>query len=81
LKFARNALAPITRIHPEILQEIFFLVHYTSEHKGLATLLVTWISHKWRELAHNTSALWSQIDFKNLEWVEAALSRTKNREL
>lgn len=83
LKLARNELVPIMRIHPEILQEIFFLVHDTSDHKGSATLLrlVTWISHKWRELAHNTSSRWSQIDFRNPEWVEVALSRTKNREL
>ncbi|TFK59677.1 hypothetical protein BDN72DRAFT_965972 [Pluteus cervinus] len=81
LKLTRNDLAPITRLHPEILQEIFFLAHYSSERKGKVSLLITWVSHKWRELAHNTSALWSQIDFKHPEWVEVALSRTKHREL
>ncbi|TFK64937.1 hypothetical protein BDN72DRAFT_801652, partial [Pluteus cervinus] len=81
LKLTRNDLAPVTRLHPEILQEIFFLAHYSSERKGKESLLITWVSHKWRELAHNTSALWSQIDFKHPEWVEVALSRTKHREL
>ncbi|TFK59206.1 hypothetical protein BDN72DRAFT_627718, partial [Pluteus cervinus] len=81
LKRARNALAPVTRLHPEILQEIFFLAHYSSEHKGKATLLISWVSHKWRELAHGTSTLWSQIDFKNSDWIQLALSRAKNREL
>ncbi|TFK59675.1 hypothetical protein BDN72DRAFT_905630 [Pluteus cervinus] len=81
LKLTRNDLAPVTRLHPEILQEIFFLAHYSSERKGKVSLLITWVSHKWRELAHNTSALWSQIDFKHPEWVEVALSRTERREL
>ncbi|TFK69732.1 hypothetical protein BDN72DRAFT_839998 [Pluteus cervinus] len=81
LRKARNALAPIARLHPEIMQEIFYLVHISSEHKGRGSLLVTWISHKWRELAHHTSSLWSHIDFKRLEWIENALSRSKHREL
>ncbi|TFK59209.1 hypothetical protein BDN72DRAFT_906071 [Pluteus cervinus] len=52
-----------------------------SVHKGKATLLISWVSRQWRELAHDTSALWSQINFKNPDWIQVALSRAKNREL
>ncbi|TFK69757.1 hypothetical protein BDN72DRAFT_897053 [Pluteus cervinus] len=81
LKLDRNRLAPITRLHPEILQEIFFLAHICSKHKGRTSLIITWVSHGWREIAHHTAALWSQIDFTHLDWVEAALSLAKNRAL
>ncbi|TFK67011.1 hypothetical protein BDN72DRAFT_771338, partial [Pluteus cervinus] len=81
LKLARNALAPFTRLHSEILQDIFFLAHTTSQNKGKTSLIITWVSHTWRELAHHTSALWSYIDFEKQEWVETAISRTRNREL
>ncbi|TFK69733.1 hypothetical protein BDN72DRAFT_959340 [Pluteus cervinus] len=83
LRRARNALAPIIRVHPEILQEVFSLVQLSNadNKQGKPALLVTWICHTWREIAHQTSALWSHIDFENPEWIEAALFRTKNREL
>ncbi|TFK69740.1 hypothetical protein BDN72DRAFT_767582, partial [Pluteus cervinus] len=83
LKLARNELVPIARLHPEILQDIFSVAHSSSEpaQKEIASLRASWVSHRWRELAHQTAALWSYIDFKHPEWVETALSRTKNREL
>ncbi|TFK69718.1 hypothetical protein BDN72DRAFT_959325 [Pluteus cervinus] len=81
LKSARNALAPISHLHPEILQEIFFLVHDGSCPKGNGTLLVTWVSREWRELACNTTNLWTYIDFKHPEWIQIALARTKNCDL
>ncbi|TFK69749.1 hypothetical protein BDN72DRAFT_590051 [Pluteus cervinus] len=82
-KSYRNTLAPIARLHPEVLQGIFFLAHDSSEpsHKGKTTLLVTWICRDWRELAHQTANIWSHIDFTHREWIEAALSRTKAHEL
>ncbi|TFK69755.1 hypothetical protein BDN72DRAFT_840017 [Pluteus cervinus] len=78
LKLSRNALAPINRLHPEVLQEIFITVHNSSEHKGKTTLLITWISHNWRDLAHCVSALWGHIDFRHPAWVDASLARAKN---
>ncbi|TFK69746.1 hypothetical protein BDN72DRAFT_959352, partial [Pluteus cervinus] len=76
LKSYRNTLAPIARLHPEILQVIFFFAHDTSEpsHKGKTALVVTWICHDWRELACQTSNLWSHIDFTHQEWIDAAIS-------
>ncbi|TFK69753.1 hypothetical protein BDN72DRAFT_959358 [Pluteus cervinus] len=81
LKVARNDLAPVACLHSEILQEIFLLIHLSDPNRGKASLLVTWVSHAWRQLAHDTSALWSYVDFTHREWVDAALSHTKNREL
>ncbi|TFK69730.1 hypothetical protein BDN72DRAFT_878254 [Pluteus cervinus] len=83
LRLSRNALAPIACLHTEILQEIFLFVHVSSdhEHKGKSSLLMTWVSHNWRELAHNTAALWSFIDFAHAEWITAAIGHTKNRGL
>ncbi|TFK69728.1 hypothetical protein BDN72DRAFT_897026 [Pluteus cervinus] len=81
LKLARNNLSPIARLHPEILQEIFFLAHHSTTPKGEVSLLLSWVSHAWRELAHDTSTLWAYIDFPHPRWIETALSRSKNREL
>ncbi|TFK69735.1 hypothetical protein BDN72DRAFT_959342 [Pluteus cervinus] len=81
LKLARNALSPINRLHPDLLEEIFYRVHISSDHKGKTSLLLTWISHHWREIAHQMSSLWSVIDLERVEWVEAALSLAKHRDL
>ncbi|TFK69727.1 hypothetical protein BDN72DRAFT_959334 [Pluteus cervinus] len=81
LKLARNGLAPIARLHSDILRDIFSSFHRSSLKKGKASLLINWISHHWRKIAHNTSDLWTYIDFSCPEWVEAALSRTSTREL
>ncbi|TFK68874.1 hypothetical protein BDN72DRAFT_858099 [Pluteus cervinus] len=80
LKSARNALAPISRLPPEIFQEIFSFTHRSSpQHsKGKVSLLITWVSHAWRQLGHSTSDLWAHIDFHHPKWIEAALSRTSN---
>ncbi|TFK67507.1 hypothetical protein BDN72DRAFT_842940 [Pluteus cervinus] len=84
LKQTRNTLIPIARLHPEILQDIFFLVHISSPQysKGKASLLITWVSHTWRELAHHTSLLWSQIDFIGpMDWIETALTHANQHVL
>ncbi|TFK69719.1 hypothetical protein BDN72DRAFT_767594, partial [Pluteus cervinus] len=78
LKSARNALAPVSRLHSEVLQEIFFLVHDGSWPKGNGTILVTSISRAWRELAHHTSNLWTYIDLRHPGWIQTAVSRSKD---
>ncbi|TFK68081.1 hypothetical protein BDN72DRAFT_898433 [Pluteus cervinus] len=69
LKTTRNTFSPISRLHPELVQAIFVFA------SGLL------VCRSWRELAHQTSALWSYIDFLNPTWVEFALSRTRRRQL
>ncbi|TFK61972.1 hypothetical protein BDN72DRAFT_777665, partial [Pluteus cervinus] len=77
LKTTRNTFAPISRLHPEITQEILLLTSRSSTECGKATLTITWVCHGWRVLAHETSALWSYVDFLNPIWLETALSRTR----
>ncbi|TFK67500.1 hypothetical protein BDN72DRAFT_94932 [Pluteus cervinus] len=81
LKASRNALAPISQLHSEILQEIFLFVHQGSHPKGNGSLLVTWISRAWRELAHHTINLWTSIDLTHPDAIQAALARTKSCDL
>ncbi|TFK67510.1 hypothetical protein BDN72DRAFT_879614 [Pluteus cervinus] len=83
LKLARNALVPVARLHSEILQDIFFLAHISSDKysKGRTSLIITWVSHAWRELAHNTPWLWTNFDFIHPEWIKAALAHASNRAL
>ncbi|TFK69722.1 hypothetical protein BDN72DRAFT_589682 [Pluteus cervinus] len=86
LKTTLNTLVPISHLHHEIIQQIFVLSSLPSRGDripqiGKACLLLTWVCSSWRELAHETSELWSHIDFINPIWVEAALSRTQSRQL
>ncbi|TFK67497.1 hypothetical protein BDN72DRAFT_960946 [Pluteus cervinus] len=83
LKNFRNTFTPFSRLHPEVMQEIFVLASRESKYRavGKTSLLISWVCHHWRVLAQQTSALWSYIDFVEPTWVEAALSRTHNRSL
>ncbi|TFK67516.1 hypothetical protein BDN72DRAFT_770623, partial [Pluteus cervinus] len=83
LKTTRNTLIPIARLHPEIVQEIFVFALRGSDYSkvGSTALLISWICRNWRELAHRSTELWSHIDFLNPTWIEAVLSRTRQREL
>ncbi|TFK67504.1 hypothetical protein BDN72DRAFT_960952 [Pluteus cervinus] len=83
LKRTRNTFVPIARLHQEVLQEIFFLAHISSPlySKGKTSLLITWVSYAWRDLAHHASNLWTHVDFLHSKWFEAALTRTSNRVL
>ncbi|TFK67524.1 hypothetical protein BDN72DRAFT_842959 [Pluteus cervinus] len=83
LKATRNTLSPIAHLHPEIIQEIFIFASQGSEYGeiGKTSLLITWICHTWRKLAHETTGLWSHIDFFDPTWIETSLSRTRQRPL
>ncbi|TFK67511.1 hypothetical protein BDN72DRAFT_960958 [Pluteus cervinus] len=83
LKTTRNTLSPIAHLHPEIIQEIFVFASQGSEYGeiGKTSLLITWICHTWRKLAHETTGLWSHIDFFDPTWIETSLSRTQQRPL
>ncbi|TFK67509.1 hypothetical protein BDN72DRAFT_960956 [Pluteus cervinus] len=83
LKASRNTLTAIARLLPEITQEIFVLASRSSGFReiGKTSLLISWVCHGWRTLAHQTSELWSYVDFNNVTWMETALSRTQNRHL
>ncbi|TFK69745.1 hypothetical protein BDN72DRAFT_959351 [Pluteus cervinus] len=93
LRTTRNTLTSFARLHNEVIQEIFILasgdpmdgLQETEDEEpedisiGIASLRISWVCRSWRELAHQTSELWNYIDFIHPTWVEAALSRTRNR--
>ncbi|TFK66587.1 hypothetical protein BDN72DRAFT_859774 [Pluteus cervinus] len=83
LKVSRNAFSPFARLHPEIIQDIFVLTSRARKQKkiGKTAFLLSWICHSWRNLAHQSSKLWSYIDFVHPLLVEAALSRTRCHQL
>ncbi|TFK61255.1 hypothetical protein BDN72DRAFT_936687 [Pluteus cervinus] len=83
LKTTRNTFTTTARLPIEVMQEIFVITSRSAGDRGVgkAALLMTWICHSWRELAHEASELWSYVDFLNRAWVERALSRTRDRTL
>ncbi|TFK69748.1 hypothetical protein BDN72DRAFT_878269 [Pluteus cervinus] len=63
------------------MQEIFYIAHKSSQQQGKTSLIISWTSHAWRDLAHHTSKMWTCIDFKHPEWISTALSRSSSRGL
>ena len=69
LKSRRNALAPISRLPPEILAAIFFLLPpsaWVKKAGNLAKICVTHVCRQWRETALNYPRLWSDFNFTKL---------------
>jgi hypothetical protein len=73
LRSRRNALAPISRLPPEILAAIFSLLSFYKcgmdiliypGHKSC--MLVTQVCRRWRETSLNHPGLWSRINFTKL---------------
>lgn len=65
-KHHRNALAPISRLPPEILAVIFLFLSSSAFDEGfgyLKWLRVTHVCCHWRETALNFPHLWSRINF------------------
>ena len=88
LKRSRNALAPISRVSPEIRGIIFSFLpspkEYEELHTGrrqddLAWLYVSHVCHDWRRILLNQPRFWSRIDFTTLTLAGATqvLSRSK----
>ena len=69
LKFRRNALAPISRLSPETLAEIFSLLPsslWNQEFGHLERIRVAHVCSRWRGIALNQPRLWSHINLDNL---------------
>jgi len=88
LKLRRNALAPISRLPPEIIAIIFSFLSLPREYvrlltgdkqDNLAWLRVSHVCYRWREIALNQPRFWSRIDFTTLTSAGATevLSRSK----
>ena len=75
LKYRRNALSPVSSLHPELFATIFSILclpgtpsqggkpdHFNPDH-NLARLRVSHVCHQWREIALDLPLLWSHVDF------------------
>ena len=83
LKYRRNALAPISRLPPETLLEIFSLLRFSVDDDEcipyLDWIYVTHVCHRWHEVALHSPHLWDHINFTNLTLagVTETLARAK----
>src|SRR5712672_3754795 len=88
LRLRRNALVPISRLPPEVLEiilsflclpDIFELPMTGGKLDYLAWLRVSHVCHRWREIALNQPRFWSRINFNTLTFTGATqvLSRSK----
>ena len=70
LKYRRNALAPISRLPPETLAEIFSLLSFPTDYYEdvpyLEWIRVTYVCCRWREVALSFPYLWTHINFTKL---------------
>jgi hypothetical protein len=86
LRSRRNALAPISRLHPETLATIFTLLSAAAWHERsvhLEWIRATHVCRLWREAALNYPRFWSYINFTKLTPVGMAeiLARAKTMPL
>ncbi|KAJ6485647.1 hypothetical protein C8R45DRAFT_997332 [Mycena sanguinolenta] len=58
-----NALAPISCLPPELLCHIFLFCATSPESRGLGWLVLTHVTHHWREVALACPELWANIIF------------------
>ena len=70
LKYRRNALSPVSSLHPELFAAIFSILCLpgTSSQDGkpdhhISQLRVSHVCHQWREIALNLPLLWSHVNF------------------
>ncbi|TFK68837.1 hypothetical protein BDN72DRAFT_878790 [Pluteus cervinus] len=77
----RNKLASICCLPAEVLSEIFLYCKDISGLPQIMALTISWICQHWRHLALNLPSLWNTIDDIDKDWVEYALSRSKNADL
>ncbi|KAG7444915.1 uncharacterized protein BT62DRAFT_994944 [Guyanagaster necrorhizus] len=78
LKSQRNALAPISKLPPEMLSRIFLFVSYPhGSYKSLLWINVSHVSQHWRAVALGFPALWSSPPFTTPAWAHEMLKRSK----
>lgn len=86
LESRRNALAPISRLPPEIFCRIFLFTKAarSSPDGGIDSLewiKVTHVSSHWRNIAINSANLWVDPPVRNIHWTEEMLRRSKDTSL
>ncbi|TFK68996.1 hypothetical protein BDN72DRAFT_640983 [Pluteus cervinus] len=84
LQVARNALLPISSLPNEVLSNVFLTCRRQPstdrpDMQGLLTL--TWVCHRWRDIALSNPSLWTYIGPENFHWAAECLSRSKEAPL
>ncbi|KDQ61987.1 hypothetical protein JAAARDRAFT_528861 [Jaapia argillacea MUCL 33604] len=70
--------APVRRLHPEILSEIFkYAVHFLPRH-ALHSVRLSHVCCYWRHLALSTSYLWSFVSLRLEVWKQKGLSEHRS---
>ena len=84
LKYRRNALSPVSSLHPELFAAIFSILCLpgTSSQDGkpvdyhLARLRVSHVCHQWREITLNLPLLWSYVNFTSKSLSSVGIAET-----
>ena len=82
LKSRRNELAPISRLPPEVLCNIFSFIETYTGGQGWRPGPEAWVSFSrvsqhWRSLALSAPELWTNIPLNYPRWAEEMLRRSK----
>ncbi|TFK65695.1 hypothetical protein BDN72DRAFT_900464 [Pluteus cervinus] len=80
----RNTLAPISRLSPELLAQIFLLVQDNILYEGLTTsshqynewMCIPHVSQSWRAVAFGFVSLWARIVVMQKHWVQVCLQQS-----
>ncbi|KAF9482402.1 hypothetical protein BDN70DRAFT_853434, partial [Pholiota conissans] len=81
LKSQSNDYTPISRLPPEVLCRIFWFAQRDDDAGMLPYPEWTPLTHvirRWRNIAVNSSTLWTVPHFGNIRWCEEAFRRSKN---
>lgn len=90
-----NALTPVGKLPPELLNRVFMFCVYPPENRTVHNLLttthrltptasllcITGVCSQWRSVALNTPVLWTHIDVQNPTQLEAFISRSQSMPL
>ncbi|KAF9482400.1 hypothetical protein BDN70DRAFT_437094 [Pholiota conissans] len=81
LKSQSNDYTPISRLPPEVLFRIFLFAQRNDDGRMLpysAWIRLTHVIRRWRDIAVNSSILWTELHFGNIRWCEEAFRRSKD---
>ncbi|KDQ52215.1 hypothetical protein JAAARDRAFT_485411 [Jaapia argillacea MUCL 33604] len=78
-----NTFAPVSRLPPELLVEVFVLCTrgYCHPSADLDWIKVTHVCHNWRQVALRAAHLWTRLPIGNERWVIEMLLRSNNAPL